>query len=134
MTATTPYLAGVILTAAIGAFVVLTLDRPLRAILVELCGSRGRAAFWSALARVVIVAVPLIFALNVQPEPGADVPALLSVATQLKWSLIGIVLATVVVGLILAAYVPKPSALPPQVAPGANPPLHPLRPGQGRES
>jgi hypothetical protein len=136
MSATTSYLAGVLATAALSALVALTLDRPLRSILVELCGSPARAGFWSALARVVIVGVPLIFALNVQPDTVADVPAALAIAAQLKWSLIGIVTAVVVLGLILAAFVPRPVFAPsaPQVPPQANPPIGRPPAGEGRSS
>lgn len=112
MNPTTPFVAGVILTGAVCALVVLTLDRPLRTILVELCGTPGRARFWSALSRVVLVAVPLIFALNAQPDPDADVPVVLGLATQLKWALIGVVLAAVVLGLLLAAFITTAAALP----------------------
>jgi len=119
MNATTPFVTGVILTGAVSALVVLTLDRPLRNILVELCGTRGRAAFWSALSRVVLVAVPLIFALAVQPDPDADVPVVLALATQLKWALIGVVLATVVLGMLLAGFISGSSPFPPDIAPGS---------------
>jgi len=98
-------LAGVALTAAICALVVLTLGRPLRTILIELCGTPERAVFWSAFSRVVLCAVPLIFALHFQPEPGAGVPVVLALATQLQWGLIGVVIAVVVLGLVLGAFV-----------------------------
>src|SRR5262245_33812874 len=118
MTVTTPFVAGVILTVAVSALVVLTLDRPLKNILVELCGTRGRAVFWSALSRVVLVAVPLIFALGAQPDPTEEAPVVLSLATQLKWSLIGVVLATVVLGLLLAWFI-SGSTLSPATEPPA---------------
>ena len=112
MNAMTPYLAGVVLTAFLGALVVVTLDRPLRTVLVELCGTRGRAGFWSAVSRVVLVAVPLILALNVQPDPDSDLPVVLAMATQLKWGLVGVVLATVVLALLLAAFITTAAVFP----------------------
>lgn len=118
MNATTPFVAGVILTGAVSALVALTLERPLKNILVELCGTHPRAGFWSALWRVVLVAVPLIFALGVQPDPEANAPVVLALATQLKWALIGVVLATVVLGMLLAGFISGSSVFPPAPGPG----------------
>jgi|GEM_PF-454567 len=119
MNATTPFIAGVILTGVVCALVVLTLDRPLRRILVELCGTQGRAGFWSALSRVVLVALPLILALNAQSDADADGPVVLALATQLKWALIGVVAAAVVLGLLLAAFISMAVAFPPGEPPAA---------------
>lgn len=107
MNDTLVFVIGVGLTAAVSTLVVLVLARPLIAILVELCGTRERAVFWAALSRVVFIAFPLIFALHVQPEPDSGVPLVLALATQLEWALIGIVAASVVLGLVLGAFIPK---------------------------
>lgn len=42
----------------------------LKNLLVELCGTEERASFWLAFSNVTLVLVPLIFALDYQPEFG----------------------------------------------------------------
>jgi hypothetical protein len=105
------YLAGVALTGAASVFVVLTLNRPLRSILIELCGTAERAIFWVALSRIVLIALPVIFALQFPPDPAENTSAVMALAMQLKWGLIGVVTVAGVLGLMLAAFIP--SKMPP---------------------
>jgi len=37
----------------------------------ELCGNRERAEFWTVFSNVTVALVPVIFAMQYQPEPGA---------------------------------------------------------------
>ena len=99
------YIVGIAVTGGAGAAVALTLNRSLRGLLIELCGTAERAAFWIALARVVLVALPLIVALQFPPDPG-DPSAVIAIARQLKWGLVGIVAVAGALGMVLLAFIP----------------------------
>ena len=75
MNATTIFSLGALATLAIGLGVVWYLRRPLERIMVELCGSQGRAEFWAAFSAVALGTVPLIFVLACRPAPGPGNPA-----------------------------------------------------------
>ena len=75
MDATTVFVLGAMATLAIGIGVVWYLGRPLRNILIELCGNEGRAEFWTALSAVAVGVVPVIFAIACRPAPGPGAPA-----------------------------------------------------------
>jgi uncharacterized membrane protein YhaH (DUF805 family) len=86
------------------------LKAPLRAILVELCGTRERADFWAALSHAALVLVPLIFAMQYIPEAGPGTVAVVQLATQLKWALIGLAAAVAVIALVLSRFIPRQRA------------------------
>ena len=101
MHATTVFALGSLATLAIGAAVVLYLRRPLRNILVELCGNEERAEFWAAFSAVVVGVVPVIFAMACHPAPGPDTPAVFELADQLKWGLIGLTASVLMLGWVV---------------------------------
>ena len=101
MNATTVFALGSLATLAIGAAVVLYLRRPLRNILVELCGNEERAEFWTAFSAVVVGVVPVIFAMACHPAPGSDTPAVFELADQLKWGLIGLTASVLMLGWVV---------------------------------
>ena len=101
MNATTVFALGSMGTLAIGAAVVLYLRRPLRNILVELCGNEERAEFWAAFSAVVVGVVPVIFAMACHPAPGPDTPAVFELADQLKWGLIGLTGSVLMLGWVV---------------------------------
>jgi hypothetical protein len=101
MHATTVFALGSLATLAIGAAVVLYLRRPLRNILVELCGNEERAEFCAAFSAVVVGVVPVIFAMACHPAPGPDTPAVFELADQLKWGLIGLTGSVLMLGWVV---------------------------------
>jgi hypothetical protein len=101
MGATTVFALGSMGTLAIGVAVVWYLRRPLRSILIELCGNESRAEFWTAFSAVVVGIVPVIFAIAYHPAPGPDTPAVFELADQLKWGLIGLTGSVLVLGWVI---------------------------------
>jgi hypothetical protein len=99
--ATTVFALGTMGTLAIGAAVVWYLRRPLRNILIELCGNEARAEFWTVFSAVVVGTVPVIFAIACHPAPGPDTPAVFELADQLKWGLIGLTGSVLVLGWVI---------------------------------
>jgi len=99
MSVVTVYLLAVALTLVASVVVVLLLRRPLLNLLIDLCGTQTRAAFWAAFSNVTLVLTPLLGAMHRQP--GAGEPAF-ELAAQLEWALGGLLASVLVVGVVLA--------------------------------
>ena len=118
MTETGTFLAGVGMTLVAALLVVLYLRRPLDRLLIELCGTEERARFWSAFTSVSLVLVPLVFALDYRPDDFEKIPAVIGIATQVKWALGGLVATATLVAFTLSRFIPRgPAAATP---PGRN--------------
>lgn len=107
MSSTQAFLADVAITAILFIGIAAYIKRHLQALLVELCGTIERASFWLAFSNVALVLVPLIFALDYQPEPGQDKNLILEMATQIKYSLIGFVVTLGGLALVLYRFIPR---------------------------
>ena len=101
MGATTVFVLGSAGTLAIAVGVVGYLRRPLRNILIELCGNKERAEFWTVFSAVALGVVPVIFAMGCHPAPGPYAPAVFELAEQLKWGLIGMMGTVLFLGWVL---------------------------------
>ncbi len=106
MSDTTIFLAGVGLTAVAAALVVWYLRPHLYGILVDLCGTAERARFWMAFSNVTLLLVPVVFAMSSRPD-GKDISVVFQVANQLRWSLIGLVMSVIALGLVISRFIPK---------------------------
>lgn len=91
--------------AAVG--VVGYLNGPLRKQLLELCGTEERGAFWAAFANVIVVLMPAIFAMSVEPYAAGSSPPLFAIAQQLKWGFVGLVTSVLMMGWILSRFIPR---------------------------
>jgi hypothetical protein len=100
---------GVVLTLIAAFAIVACLRSPLHSILVELCGTGERAAFWVAFSNVTIILVPLIFAMQYTPCLREGSSAILELAAQLKWALAGVLIAVLILGWVLSGYVRRQS-------------------------
>jgi hypothetical protein len=99
------FLCGSSATGLASAVVVFYLRKPLERLLVELCGNERRAEFWTAFSVITVGVVPLIFALACRPILGPSTSALLEIADQLEWGLIGMVLAVLILGWIVGRFI-----------------------------
>jgi hypothetical protein len=107
VTASLLFSIGLGTTGAISVLVVLYLRQPLQGLLTELCGNQKRAEFWSAFSAVTVGLVPVIFALGYEPAATLGRPALLEVAGQLKWGLIGMVSSVLILGWGISRFIPR---------------------------
>jgi hypothetical protein len=107
MSLTMVFLFDVVLTAILSIGLVAYVKAPLRALLIELCGTRERASFWMAFSNVSLVIAPLIFALDYKPEFRPETTVIFEMATQLKYSLIGFVITLSVLGFVLLRFIPR---------------------------
>ena len=117
MSLTTVLLSDVAITMALFVGTVLYIQKYLRALLIELCGTAQRASFWLAFSNVTLVLVPLIFALDYKPEVGPDRNFIFEMATQLKHAIIGFVLAFGALAAILFRFIPRGKGSTPAVSP-----------------
>ena len=101
------FLIGIGITLACSLGVVVYLRPHLRRVLVEFCGTDERADFWTAFSVVTLVLVPVIGSLFPHPEGGSATSAFFDVSAQLKWGLIGLVVAVVVLGFVIGRFVPR---------------------------
>src|SRR5262249_24965973 len=94
----TAFLLGLGLTVALAVTVVWYLKSYLRAILVDLCGTEGRADFWMAFTNVTLILTPVIFATQFYPAPSDSSLVAFQFVAQLKWALIGLAVAVAGLG------------------------------------
>ena len=93
------YVSAISLTLLASIAVVLLLRRPLLNLLIDLCGTATRAAFWAAFSNVALVLAPLLGAMH--RRPSADEP-IFELAAQLEWALGGLLTSVLLVGVVLA--------------------------------
>ena len=107
------YLLQIFITAAICLTLVVYFRPVLRSVLVDLCGTPERAQFWVVFSGILLMGLPLIFALGF--DPGKSAPALLffEIARQLRLNLLGFLLALIAIGgavSFFALVAPRPSS------------------------
>lgn len=109
MTDSLLFLIGLGLTVVTAFAIVAYLRYPLHGILVELCGTRERAAFWVSFSNVTIILVPLIFAMQYTTCLKGST-AVLELASQIKWALAGLLFAVLILGWVLSRFIRRQSA------------------------
>jgi hypothetical protein len=97
------FACGLATTLLVSLLVIRYMHRPLGKLLEELCGNRERAEFWTVFSNVTVGLVPVIFAMQYEPEPGAR--ALFEVSAQLKWGLIGLVTSILMLGWVVGRFI-----------------------------
>ena len=103
MSSVSLYVTGIIITVACASAVVWYLRPSLEGVLIDLCGTAPRAAFWTAFSNVTIALTPVIFAMHYRPD--AATPALFAIGTQLEWALAGLLLSVIVLGFVLSRFI-----------------------------
>ena len=101
------FLIGLGITALISFLIVIYFKPHLKKILLELNGDKERPAnFWVAYATIILMLVPIIFAIWIVPDE-RDVSVFFQISKQLKWSLMGLVSSLVIIGIIIIRFVPR---------------------------
>jgi hypothetical protein len=101
-----PFLIGVAVTAALAVAVVSYLKPSLHGVLVDLCGTATRAAFWTAFSTVTVALTPIMFALHYRPDLSAESHAVFEISKQLELALAGLLLSVVLLAVVLAKFIP----------------------------
>lgn len=105
------FLIQMALTLVIVSLVVKYIHPYLKKILTELCGTEERAQFWTAFSNILMIGLPLTFALNYRPAYRDIVDPFFDVAGKLSGNLGGLLLALVCIGIVVSLFalaVPKP--------------------------
>lgn len=98
------FIVEVALTLVISVLLVRYLRPLLRKVLTDLCGTEDRAEFWTAFSNILLIGMPLIFALNYRPRATNVEELFFEVAMKLSGNLGGLLLALVGVGLIVSFF------------------------------
>jgi len=100
------FLVGVAVTAALALTVVSYLKPSLHDVLVDLCGTTTRAAFWTSFSTVTVALTPIMFALHYRPEMGPDAHPVFEIGRQLELALAGLLLSVMLLAVVLAKFIP----------------------------
>lgn len=94
--------------AAVGSLAVVWYLKPyLQEVLVDLCGTVQRAAFWTAFVTVAMVLTPIVFAMHYRPDPAANGPVLFALGSQLELALLGLLLCMLLLGGVMSKFIPR---------------------------
>ena len=94
----------VALTLVISLLLVRYLRPFLRTILTDLCGTEDRAQFWTVFSNILLIGMPIIFALNYRPEATNAQALFFEMASKLSGNLGGFLVALIGTGLIVSAF------------------------------
>lgn len=109
---TIAFLCDVGLAVVLSVGIVAYVKRPLRTLLVEICGTTERASFWLAFSNVTLVLVPLIFVLDYRPEFGPEKSVIFEMATQLKYAMTGFIIALSALAVVMLRSIPRDKTNP----------------------
>jgi len=98
------FLAQLAITFLIVFLIVGYLRPHLRKVLVDLCGTEERAQFWTAFSNILLIGLPVIFAMNYRPEFSNTEDLFFNVAGKLSGNLGGLLLALVCIGIIVSFF------------------------------
>ena len=104
----------VVLTLIISVLLVGYLRPFLRKVLIELCGTEDCAQFWTAFSNILLIGMPVIFALNYKPEAGNTKELFFEVAGKLSGNLGGLLFALISIGIMVSFFAlvaPKPKKM-----------------------
>jgi hypothetical protein len=104
MTPVAVFVIGIFISAVASGVVVWYLKPSLQGILVDLCGTEERAAFWTAFSNVTIGLTPLIFAMHYRPGE-TQTPVVFAIGSQLELALTGLLSSVVVLGFVLSRFI-----------------------------
>ena len=92
------YLLQIVITLAISLALVGYFRPTLRKVLIDLCGTPERAQFWVAFSSILLIGLPLIFALGFNPLKSDTGQLFYDTARQLRTNLLGFLLALIAIG------------------------------------
>lgn len=98
---------GLALTMVVALLAIGYLRRHLKAILTDLCGSKERAAFWTAFSNVTLFFTPVIFALHFRPASGSTTMLVYGLSDQIAAALLGFVAAIVMLGFVVGRFIAR---------------------------
>ena len=98
------FLIQIILTLAISTLIVGYIRPSLQKILTDLCGTEDRAKFWTAFSNVLLIGMPMIFALYYKPGAQSPNDLFFEVAGKLGGNLGGLLFAMLGIGVFVSFF------------------------------
>ncbi len=98
------YLLEVTLTLLTCALVFRYLRPYLSRILVDLCGTEERGQFWTVFSNILLVGLPLLIALNYQPEANQAEEIFFEILHRVSGNMLGFLFALVGVGFFISFF------------------------------
>ncbi len=98
------FILEVALTIVVSTLLVRYLRPFLRNVLIDLCGTEDRAQFWTVFSSILLIGLPVIFALNYRPEATGALALFFEVARKLSGNLGGFLVALIGIGLIVSFF------------------------------
>lgn len=98
------YLVQLVVTLVLVALIVGYLRPHLRKVLVDMCRTDERSQFWTAFSNILLIGMPLIFALNYRPEVANTEDLFFDVAGKVSGNLGGFLLALICVGIVVSFF------------------------------
>jgi hypothetical protein len=105
------FLIEIMLTLIIVVLIVGYLRPYLKKVLIDLCGTEERAQFWTAFSNVLLIGLPVIFALNYKPQSANSEDLFFDLAAKLSGNLGGLLVALIGTGFVVSFFAlvaPKP--------------------------
>ena len=102
------YIGGIVIAIIICIVLITYLKSYMKKTLYELCDHKEQPTnFWTRFLSVILILIPIIFAMAVIPEDENGSNIFFAIAKQVKWSLIGLAISLIIVGILLVMSVPK---------------------------
>jgi len=98
------YLIQLAITLTVVSLIVGYIRPHLRKVLVDLCGTEERAQFWTVFSNILLIGMPMIFALNYRPNTHNAEDLFFDVASKLSGNLGGLLLALICIGIIVTFF------------------------------
>ena len=76
----------------------------LRRVLTDLCGTEERAQFWVVFTNILLIGMPMLFALNYRPQATNAEELFFELAARLSGNLGGLLLALIGIGLMVSFF------------------------------
>jgi hypothetical protein len=70
----------------------------LKRVLIDLCGTEERAAFWTLFSNIMLVVLPAIFGMGFRPEMLDFENSFFDIAAQLRVNLLGFIMSLIAIG------------------------------------
>lgn len=99
-----PFVIEVTVTLVVAALLTGYLRPFLRKILIDLCGTEDRAQFWTAFSNILLIVVPVIFALNYRPEAESVQALFFEVAGKVSENLGGLLASLIGIGIVVSFF------------------------------
>jgi len=98
------YLVQLIITIAACLLLAAYIRPVLKRVLLDLCGTEERAAFWTMFSNIMLIVLPAIFGMGFRPEALGFETSFFDIAGQLRVNLLGFIISLVGIGFAVSFF------------------------------